>query len=394
MAGKLLKSLRNIKYNKISLGVYLKNELIKTFCDLVRIPSPSGIELNTARYIQSYLKQIGIKSYMDDSGKIINSNAGNVIAKIGKGQPKIMFVAHMDTVEDGKKIIKPVIKRNIVSSDGTTILGSDDKAGVAALLEAVKELRCEKNLPAFLCIFCTREENGDKGANHLDVDKRIGFVFDVDGSYAPGNFINKALGDVRFEIHIYGKEAHAASNPDKGLNAIKTAGIIISKLKLGRDSRGRTLNIGSITGGRMENVIPEYALLKGETRAFRIAEIYENLRLIESVAKKACRMTGCKYKFFTKELNAPLYTEKTEKIVRLAKKATLAAGLRFKLMTIYATTQGNSLAAKGYTVLGLSKGSRLPHSKMEHISVKELEQTKRLIMEIERQSRSLRRSNN
>jgi tripeptide aminopeptidase len=325
---------------------------------------------------------------MDNSGKIIKSNAGNIIAKIGNDKPRLMFVAHMDTVEDGKKKIKPIIKKNVISSDGTTILGSDDKAGVAALLEAVKELRYEKNLPTFLCVFSIMEECGCMGTECLNLGKKIEFVFDVDGSNAPGNFINKALGDADFDIHIYGKEAHAASNPEEGLNAIKTAGIIISKLKLGRDSKGRTTNVGTISGGRQHNVIPANAVLSCETRAFKIAEINENIRKIENIVKKACRITGCKYKLIKKEVASPLYTKETEKIVDLARRAALAAGLKFKPLTISATIQGGSLAAKGYTVLGLSKGGRLPHSKMEHISIKELEQTKRLIMEIVRQSKS------
>jgi len=365
-----------------------QKELIKTFIELVKIPSPSGFELNTARYIQKYLKQIGIESYMDKTGKAVKSNAGNLIAKIGRGKPKLMFVAHMDTVEDGKRIIKPIIKNNTITSDGTTILGSDDKAAVAALLEAVKELRYEKNLPTFLCVFSVREECACMGTEHLNLGKKIEFVFDVDGSNPPGNFINKALGDADFEIQIYGKEAHAASNPQKGLNAIKTAGIIISKLKLGRDSKGHTTNIGTISGGKQHNVIPGYAVMSCETRAYKITDINKNLKKIENIVKGACKATCCKYKIIRKETASPLYTKETEKIVSLARRATKSAGLKFKLLTLSATIQGGSLVAKGHTVLGLSKGGKLPHSKAESITVKELEQTKRLIMEIVRQSRN------
>jgi tripeptide aminopeptidase len=362
------------------------NELIKTFFELIKIPSPSGLELNTARYIQRYLKRIGIQSYMDKAGKVVKGNSGNLIAKIGKGKPKIMFVAHMDTVEDGKKVIRPIIKNKTITSDGTTILGSDDKAAIAALLEAVKELICEKNLTTFLCVFSVREECACMGAEHLNLSKKIEFVFDVDGSNPPGNFINKALGDADFEIHIYGKEAHAASSPEKGLNAIKTAGIIISKLKLGRDSKGHTTNIGTISGGKQHNVIPSYVVMSCETRAYRIADINENLKKIERVVKGVCRKTGCRYKIIRKEVAYPLYTKETEKIVSLARRASRAAGLKFKLLTLSATIQGGSLAAKGYTILGLSKGGKLPHSKEENITVKELEQTKHLIMEIVKQS--------
>jgi tripeptide aminopeptidase len=366
----------------------LGNELVKTFLELVKIPSPSGFELNTARYIQKYLKRIGIESYMDKTGKAVNGNAGNLIAKIGKGEPKLMFVVHMDTVEDGKNVIRPVMKNGIIKSDGTTILGSDDKGGIAALLEAVKELRYEENLPTFLCVFSVMEELACMGAKHLNISKKIEFVFDVDGSDPPGNFINKALGDADFEIHIYGKEAHAAISPEKGLNAIKTAGIIISKLELGRDSKGFTTNVGTISGGKQHNVIPAYVVMSCETRAFGVADINKNLKSIEKIVKQACRTTRCKYKIIKKELAYPLYTEEKEKIVNLARRAAIASGLKFNLLTLSATIQGGSLASKGYSVLGLSIGGKLPHSKSESITVKELEQTKRLIIEIVKQCRN------
>lgn len=364
----------------------MDKNLVNTFCELVKIPSPSGNELDVAKYVQKYLKDLGIDSYIDGAGKLNNSNAGNVIAKIGKGKPKIMFVAHMDTVEDGEKAIKPVITKGVIKSDGTTILGSDDKAGVAALLAGIKEIIKEKRLPTIYCVFSIREENGVMGVNYLDLDKNIDFVLDVDGSNPPGQFINKALGNIRFELHIYGREAHAAANPDKGLNAIKAAGIIVSKLRLGRNSKWHALNIGTISGGTKDNVIPGLCILTGEARAFTVFEVEGILKEVNKVAGVACKVTGCKYKLIRKDGDPPLYTKETEKIVLLAKKAATAAGIRFSLLAIPATIQGNALSAKGYTVLGLSKGGKLPHSKMEQISIKELEQTKRLIVEVVKQS--------
>lgn len=373
---------------KISSDV-LDKELVNTFCELVQIPSPSGHELNVAKYIQKYLKGLGIKSYMDGSGKPANSNAGNVIAKIGDGRPKLMFVAHMDTVEDGKKIIKPVIKNGVIKSDGTTILGSDDKAGVAALLTGIKEICKEKNLPTIYCVFSVREENGVMGVNYLDFDKDIDFVFDVDGSYPPGMFTNKALGDIRFELRIYGRAAHAVMNPEKGLNAIKAAGLIISKLKLGKDSKWHALNIGTISGGSKDNIIPANCILTGEARAFTVSEMNEVMTNLDKIAKSACKETGCRYELLKKESDPPLYTKETERIVLLARNASAAAGVAFSLLTLPATIQGNALSAKGSSVLGLSKGGRQPHSKMEQISIKELEQTKRVIVEIIKQSKNI-----
>ena len=365
------------------------DKLVKLFLDLVKIPSPSGNELEVAKYIQKYLNDIGIESYTDNAGKKVNSNSGNVIAKIGKGRPKLMFVAHMDTVEDGKSVIKPILKNGVIRSDGKTILGSDDKAAVASLLGAIGELK-DKDIPTTYFVFSLREEKGVMGVNHLDLEKDIDFVFDADGSNPPGQFIHRALGNQSFEIRIKGKDAHSAKDPEKGRNAIKTAALIIAKLKLGRDSKWNVLNIGTITGGTRDNVIPGRCLLTGEARATTLKGIDKILLSIEKITHDVCKETGCKFTLVKKELDVPLNTSENAKVVELAKRASEAARIKFSLVTIPATIQGCALAAKGYQTLGLSKGGKLPHSKKESLKVKELVQTKRLIIEIVKNARNER----
>jgi tripeptide aminopeptidase len=360
----------------------LDKELVKLFCDLVKIPSPSGKEKEAMGYAKDYLDKLGIKHYTDSAGKSVGGNSGNLIAKIGIGKPKLMFVAHIDTVEDGKKAIKPIVSKGSIRSDGTTILGSDDKGGVAALLAAMKEIGLEKGLPAVLCVLSIQEERGVMGVNYLDLEDGIDFVFDVDGTGTPGRFINKALGTLSFEIRLYGKEAHAAANPEKGRNSIKAAGMIIAKLSLGRDSKWRALNLGTISGGTRDNVIPGYCLLTGMARAFDAAGIAQIMGQVRKAAKAACAATGCSYELVKKDTNPPFHTKGTDKIVSLARKASKNAGLNFSLEKISATIQGNALSAKGYSVLGLSKGGKMQHSKEESIKIRELEQTKRLIVEI------------
>ena len=364
------------------------DKLVKLFLDLVKIPSPSGNELEVAKYIQKYLKNIGIESYTDNAGKKVNSNVGNVIAKIGKGRPKLMFVAHMDTVEDGKSIIRPIINNGAIRSDGKTILGSDDKAAVASLLGAMEELK-DKDIPTTYCVFSLREEKGVMGVNHLNLEKDIDFVFDADGSNPPGQFINRALGNQSFEIQIQGKDAHSAKDPEKGRNAIKTAALIIARLKLGRDSHWNVLNIGTITGGTRDNVIPGRCALTGEARATTLKGIDKILQSVENITSVACKETGCRFTLRRKELDVPLNTPEDAAIVELARKASKAAKIKFSLITIPATIQGCALAAKGYQTLGLSKGGKFPHAKTESLKIKELGQTKRLIIEIVKNTNSV-----
>ncbi len=364
----------------------MDSQVAKTFCELAAIPSPSGRESEVVRYIQNYLKKLGYDSYIDNAGKFNNSNTGNLIAKIGKGSPKLCFVAHMDTVEDGKSKVRPVVRRGVIKSDGNTILGADDKSSVASLLEAIKDLSKEKNLPAVLLAFTIREEEGSMGVRYMNIGK-IPFVFDVDGSDKVGGFINRALGYLNFELDIYGKEAHAAKNPEKGRNAIKTAGLLVSKLQLGRMPDGGTINVGSISGGTFPNVIPGYCKLVGEVRGFSVSAINKNFERVRRTAESACKTTQCRYQLKKMNEVPPFYTPETGKIIDLSKRACRAAGIKFMATTLNATIQGNILAEKGYTILGMCKGGKLPHSKSESITIRELEQTKKLIMALIKQAR-------
>ncbi len=352
--------------------------------ELVRIPSPSGNELNVMKYIQQYLASLGVDSHMDAAGKIVGSNSGNLIARIGSGSPRLLFMAHVDTVENGKRAIRPVVKGSVIRSDGTTILGSDDKAGVAALLEAIKELKGRKDLPEFTCLFTVREESGRMGATCIKTNRNIDFVFDVDGSDRPGRFVNRAMGTQAFEVRIRGREAHAAMNPEKGANAVKAASMAVARASLGRDGKGRILNIGRISGGRKLNVIPGEALLEGEVRAFDRAGIDKKLSEVKGAVRRACAETGCAYRLVrsTESAEPPLSVPENSAIVRLASTAAKNAGLKFSLSTMFATIQGNVLSQKGYTVLGLCKGGSFPHSNRESVTIMELEDTKRLIIEI------------
>jgi len=178
----------------MDLSAKKQKAIVAIFCELVKIPSPSGNEQEVIRFIKHYLAKYGIKSYSDNVGRKIDSNSGNLIAKIGHKKPILLFVAHVDTVEDGKKKIRPIIQKNRITSDGKSILGSDDKAGVAALLEALKELRQERSPPTVIAVFAIREESGVMGVKLLKLKEKVDFAFDIDGSYSPGKFIHKALG--------------------------------------------------------------------------------------------------------------------------------------------------------------------------------------------------------
>jgi tripeptide aminopeptidase len=368
--------------SKNKRGAEQGEKLEKLFCDLVKISSPSGMELNMAMRISSYLSKNGIPHHFDNANKKTGGNTGNLIAKLeGKG-PTIMFVAHMDTVEDGKKPITPVIKGGIIHSDGTTILGVDNKASVAALLSALREIK-EKRHCNILAVFSVNEEQGIMGASSINISPRPDYAFVIDGSGHPGTFMNEALGHSSFKIKIIGKEAHAAFAPETGRNALKAAGLLIAKQKFEAYSDGSIVNAGTISGGSRTNIIPGTVLIEGEVRGRSAKSMAKRLIGVKSTLSEACDATGCGFKFYgDKDPKQPFSVNPSSKIAKLASKASQAAGLKFDIHGLKATTEANVLCGKYPNILIMAGGGANPHSNSESISIHELYQLKSLIISL------------
>ncbi|MHB1830793.1 MAG: M20/M25/M40 family metallo-hydrolase, partial [Candidatus Micrarchaeaceae archaeon] len=171
-------------------------DITSLFCKLVEIPSPSGSELNVAKFIAKYLKANGIGSYMDNAGVNTDSNSGNLVVRLSGTGQTLMFIAHIDTVETGKTKIKPKVRNGVIQSSGSSILGADNKSAVAALIAALIDLKKHTTHANIYAVFSIREENGIMGVSYLKPEKKIDHVFVIDGSAPVGKFITRALGQV------------------------------------------------------------------------------------------------------------------------------------------------------------------------------------------------------
>ena len=247
-----------------------RDRLADTFRQLVLIDSPSREEGAVADWIKRTLKEkIGAEVIEDQSRGQTGSESGNIIARI-PGTEKVVplfFNAHMDTVEPGRGI-KIIFKDGIFQSDGTTVLGADDKAAIAILIETVRLLK-EHNVPhgpiEFLFTVC--EEIGLLGAKSLDpalLEAKAGYALD---SSDPEVLINQAPCAIRFKIRIVGKAAHAGLHPELGINAIQVAARALAEVPLGRIDEYTTTNVGLIHGGKATNIVPEEVELEGEVRS-------------------------------------------------------------------------------------------------------------------------------
>lgn len=363
-----------------------QKRLIESFMELVRIDSVSGEEKEVADFLVKKLKDLGLEIIVDQAGEKAKSNSGNIIARlrgnIKKATP-IMFSAHMDTVVPGKNI-KPIRDGEKIVSGGETILGADDKAAIAALLEVLHIIK-ENNIPCgdIEIVFSICEEIGLLGAKNLDISRlnaQMGFVLDSGGQV--GEIINSAPSQNSLKIIIYGKSAHSGSNPEEGINAIQVAGFALSRMKLGRIDEETTANIGIISGGKATNIIPDEVTLEGEVRSRN----EEKLEKYTEELKQKAEDTAQEFKARAEvKINREYYCynlSTDDQVVKIAMKATRDIGLQPLLHPSGGGSDANVFNKKSFSSVDLSIGMEKVHTVDEYILVKNLKKTAEYVLSI------------
>jgi tripeptide aminopeptidase len=250
--------------------------LTEEFARQAAIASPSFREGAISRYLTERLRQLGMTVVMDDAGAKIGSESGNLIATLpanGRECSPLMLSAHMDTVvpADG---VRPVLKDGVFTSAGDTILGADDKAGLAEIIEALEVVREQGIAHGVIeLVIPVCEERGLLGAKHLDYGKvtaRRGLALDTSGT---DRVINTAPAADKMRFVLTGRESHAGIAPEKGVSAIVAAARAIANMRLGRIDHESTANIGVIHGGQATNIIPRQVVLEGEARSHDPAKL-------------------------------------------------------------------------------------------------------------------------
>lgn len=246
------------------------HEMAREFCELVRVDSVSLHESEINALIADRLAQMGVTAQADDAAARIGGEAGNLIARMPgvAGAPTVLLNAHTDTVEPGCGIC-PQVEDTVICSDGTTVLGADDKAGCTIILTALRHM-IDEDLPhpPLEIVFTVAEEIGLCGAqalDHDDLEATMGYV--LDGGRTMGVITHAAPSAYKFEWQIHGVAAHAGVCPERGINSIKVAAEAIAEIPLGRLDFETTANIGVILGGDATNIVPELTRVRGETRS-------------------------------------------------------------------------------------------------------------------------------
>jgi len=265
----------------------MSKKVIDYFLELVKIDSESGNEKEIAKKLASDLQDLGLSIKFDEANQNFNSNSGNLYGYLPGSIDKdpILLCAHMDTVKPGNGI-KPSIQGDQIVSDGTTILGSDDKSGIAEIVVAIQELKEEgiEHAPVEV-LFTVSEETGLLGAKYCDfsmIRSKLGYALD---SHIIGAITIGAPSQNNLEFIVHGKEAHAGVNPEVGLNAIKIAADAIKDMPSGRIDNETTCNIGLISGGLATNIVPNNVTIKAEVRSHDQTKLEQVTEKMISVMK-------------------------------------------------------------------------------------------------------------
>ena len=358
----------------------VKADRVKTtFVDLIRINSPSKSERGVADYVKAKLARLGFSVEEDDAGGKIGGTAGNVIAfkpgAAAAGVP-IFLCCHMDTVEATEKL-KVIDDGGELRSDGSTILGADDKAGIAAVLEGLESV-LESGAPHgdVQVLFDASEEIGLLGAKAMDHSKikaRMGYVFDTEKPVA--GITVSAPSHQTMTVEITGKAAHAGIAPEKGISAVVAASRAIAKMRLGRIDEETTANVGRIEGGKARNIIPEHVTVTAEARSRSEQKLVEQVEHMKRLFEEEASAIGASAQVLTEREYSGYRWSEDDEVVGLAARAARRIGIEPVMVEGGGGSDANIFNAAGIPAVVVGVGYEGAHSSSEHLSIADLAKT-------------------
>jgi len=356
----------------------MPERMINQFMDMVRIDSESGNEATFIEYLKKEFEKIGATAEKD--------SYGNLIAKLppkgSKVNEPILLSCHADTVKPGIGI-EPVLDNGVIKSAGETILGADDKAGIAEMLEA---LRIADVRPPIEIAISRQEEVGLIGVKNLDYSKikaRKGFLLDND---TLETIVIGGPSYFAIDVEVKGRAAHAGMEPEKGINAIQAASNAISKLKLGRIDEETTANVGVINGGMIRNGVPETASFLAECRSLNHEKAEAFADEMKKIITNAIEAYGATVDIKIENLCKAVDIPEDSWTVEASKKALHKAGIDATTTFITGFTDASIYNNHGIEIAVVGIGARLEHSLEEHIYVEDMKKAVVMIVELLRLS--------
>ncbi len=354
-------------------------DALSLFLELAALPSPSGEERAVADRVLDYVRALGLEASEDDAGPRIGSSMGNILCSLepngdGAAMP-LFFCAHLDTVPP-KGPIEPVVGEDgIVRNTAGTILGADNKAAVASMLEAIARLVEEGRAHAGVeLLFTPKEEVGLLGAAAFDesrLEASVGYVYDHAGPI--GEVILGAPYQRKLDVHFRGRAAHAGMFPEEGRSAIVAAARAIADLRLGRLDEETTANVGQIEGGTARNVVPEHCRFTAEARSHDLRKLADVIEEMLETVTFAAGVAECEVETQLGASARGYRFRRDDVSVRLAAAALERGGREPSYILSGGGADANVFNERGLECLNLANGMTDIHTPDEHIAVADLE---------------------
>jgi tripeptide aminopeptidase len=370
----------------INLVKVNQERLINDFFELVKIDSETGNEANIAKILKQRFTDLGVDVFEDDTMEQTGHGAGNLICT-WKGNKidvdPIYFTSHMDTVVPGQGI-QPAIQDGYIVSDGTTILGADDKAGLAAIFESIRTIK-EEGLEHgdIQFVITVGEESGLVGAKALDrslIHAKYGYAIDSNGDV--GDIVVAAPTQAKISAVVKGKTAHAGVAPENGISAITLAAKAISKMPLGRIDNETTANIGRFEGGKQTNIVVDHVEILAEARSLVPEKMEKQVKKMKNAFESAAEEHGGSVDVDVKVMYPGFKQQAGDEVVEVARNAAKAIGRESKLEQSGGGSDANIIAEFGIPTVNLAVGYEEIHTTSERIPVTELVKISELVTAI------------
>jgi len=363
-----------------------EKRLLDEFLEIIQIESETKFEGKIVKVLKKKFTDLGLEVFEDDTASKTKHEAGNIFAFLKgntEGADPIMFNAHMDTVSPGVGI-KPSVKDGWIVPDGTTILGGDDKAGVASIIEAVRVV-IENKLPHgdIQVIITAGEESGLAGARALDpknLKGKYGFSLDTGGKV--GNAKTQAPSRCAVTAKIHGKSAHAGVAPETGVSAVQIAAKAIANMPLGRIDSETTANVGVFEANSPLNVVCDYALVRAEARSTDKDKLEVQLKAMTEAFEKAAKEMGGKAEVDVEVFYKSFKLSDDDPVVDIVKRAAAKIGRTCKTSMGGGGSDGNIFNGHGMPTVVLAIGYENCHTKEEKQSVEELNKSAEMVLAI------------
>ena len=353
-----------------------KQRVLDEFLELIQIRCSTRQEREIGDLLTARLTALGGTVREDNAGKKLGGNCGNLVADFPgtlSEAPTVMLTAHMDCVEPCGDI-HPIRENGIIRSDGTTILGSDDKAGVTAILETLRQLQ-ENAIPhgPLQVVFTIAEENGVHGSQNMDsslLHADLGYTLDTHGH--PGTMSYKAPGKNQIHIQVQDRAAHAGVEPEKGLNAIQIAGRLLGDAPQGRIDEETTCNVGRICGGGATNVVADICDVYYESRSRDKAKLERITTEIIEHFRAGGEAAGCKVTAEVSPDYGPYSLATDSLAIHVASTAAEKLGFSVELEESGGGSDASHFNTYGVPTVVLAVGMTNCHTKEEFIEEKDL----------------------